>query len=250
MVDWTLWLGNLSEWLGVIAVVMIAGISPMLKKVRHVDFRFPQRESTFAFTLFVLIYVFAFLFFSNPIFEFLKIFAANFWGGEVAERTLLAVICLLPFVVAIIARGQPLMSTGWHPANLRASLSVGMMLAILTIFLRGKFMTIIGGISSQQASALGIYLLLAVAEETIFRGYIQPRLQSQIGQRWGWLATAGLYMLWQLPGRIWIMPFTSLWLFLLLGLIQGLLLGWIMQKSGHVLAPILYRAISAWLTVL
>ena len=105
MVDWTLWLGNLSEWLGVIAVVMIAGISPMLKKVRHVDFRFPQRESTFAFTLFVLIYVFAFLFFSNPIFEFLKIFAANFWGGEVAERTLLAVICLLPFVVAIIARG-------------------------------------------------------------------------------------------------------------------------------------------------
>lgn len=245
-----LWLGNLSEWLGVIAVVMIAGVSPILKKVRRVDFLFPKRESAFAFSLFALVYVFAFQFFTNPIFTFLKNFAANFWGGEVAERTLLAVICLLPFVIALIARGQPLKSIGWHPDNLRAALSVGLMLAILTIFLRGKFMTLIGGVSKVQLSALGVYLLLAVAEETIFRGYIQLRLQSQIGQRWGWLATAGLYTLWQLPGRIWIMPFSSLWIIALVGLVQGLLLGWIMQKSGHVLAPILYRAISAWMIVI
>ena len=36
---------------------------------------------------------------------------------------------------------------------------------------------------------------------------------------------------------------------LLVTLIQGLLLGWIMQKSGHVLAPILYRAVSLWMLV-
>jgi membrane protease YdiL (CAAX protease family) len=243
------WLGNLSEWLGVIAVMMIAGISPMLKKVRRIEFMYPRREFTYAFSLFALIFVFAYEVFSNPIFTFLKNYSANFWGGEVAERALVAVICLIPFIIALIARGQPLKSIGWHPDNLRAGLSVSLMLALLTVFLRGKFMTIIGGVSKEQTAALGIYLVLAVAEETIFRGYIQPRLQSQIGQRWGWLATAGLYMLWQLPGRIWIMPFTSLWVVLAVSLIQGLLLGWIMQKSGHVLVPILYRAVSLWMSV-
>jgi membrane protease YdiL (CAAX protease family) len=244
-----LWLGNLSEWLGVIAVVMIAGISPMMKRVRRVDFTFPRRELTYASSLFALIYVFAFQYFKNPFFSFFKDFSAGFWGGEVAQRALLALICLVPFIIALIARGQPILSIGWHPSNLRAALSVGMLLAVLVIFLRGKFMTMIGGISREQAAALGIYLVLVVAEETIFRGYIQPRLQAQFGQRWGWLVTAILFMLWQLPGRIWITPFTSLWIILVTGLIQGLLLGWIMQKSGHVLAPILYRAVSLWISV-
>jgi len=31
-------------------------------------------------------------------------------------------------------------------------------------------------------------------------------------------------------------------------LAQSLLAGWMMQKSRHILAPTLYRAISAWLT--
>ena len=230
-------------------MVMIASTSPRLEKARRVDFLYPRREATFAFSLFALIYVFAFQFFSNPLFAFLKGIAANFWGGDTAERTLLALICLLPFIVALIARGQPLLSIGWNHANLRGALTLGLMLAILTVFLRGKFMTLLGGITQMQASALGIYLLLALAEETIFRGYIQPRLQSQIGQTWGWLATAGLYTLWQLPGRIWLVPFTSIWLVLLMALIQGLLLGWIMQKSGHVIAPMLYRAVSAWMMV-
>jgi hypothetical protein len=38
-IDPNFWLGYLSEWLGVIAVVMIAGISPMFKKIRRIEFR-------------------------------------------------------------------------------------------------------------------------------------------------------------------------------------------------------------------
>jgi membrane protease YdiL (CAAX protease family) len=246
-VDWTFWLGNLSEWLGVVAVVMIAGISPMLKKIRLLEFRFPQRELTFAFSLFAIIYVFAFQFYSNSIFDFLHQLAVSFAGGDNAERMVLALVSLLPFIVALIARGQPLKSIGWGKENLRAGLTVGLMLALLTIFLRGKFMTILAGVSSQKLSLLLVYLVWVLAEETIFRGYIQPRLQSRIGKPWGWLATAALFTLWQLPGRLWILPFASFWMIVVVGLVQGLLLGWIMQKSGHVLAPILYRAISLWI---
>ena len=51
-------------------------------------------------------------------------------------------------------------------------------------------------------------------------------------------------------GRIWVLPFASLGVLLLVTLIQGLLLGWIMRKSGHVLAPALYRAVAAWLLLI
>lgn len=245
--DWTFWLGNLSEWLGVLAVVMIAGVSPMLKRIHVIEFRFPQREANYAFFLFALIYVFAFQFFLNPALGFFQQFATRFAGGEDAVRMVLAVVSLLPFIVALIARGQPLKSVGWGKENLRVGFSVGLMLALLTIFLRGKFMTILSGVSTPQISLLLVYLLWAFAEETIFRGYIQPRLQARIGKPWGWLATAVLFTLWQLPGRLWVMPFASFWVVLAISFVQGLLLGWIMQKSGHVLAPMLYRAVSAWM---
>ncbi len=241
------WLGNLSEWLGVVAVVMIAGVSPILQKIRRIEFQFPQREANFALTLFVLIYVFAFQYFANPIFNFLKDIASNFEGGEIAERMLLALICFLPFIIALIVRGQPLKSIGWSRENLRSGLTVGLMLALLTVFLRGKFMTLLAGISTQQMALLGVILLYTLAEETIFRGYIQLRFASRFGERWGWLLSAAIFVLWQLPGRLGVTPFVSLWPVLLMGLINGLLLSWIMKKSGHVLAPTLYRAISMWL---
>lgn len=247
--DVNFWLGNLSEWLGVVAVVMIAGISPMLKKTHVVDFLYPKREANYAFFLFALIYVFAFQFFINPDLKFFQTFAAGFAGGEDAARMVLAVVALLPFLVALIARGQPLKSVGWGKENLRAGFSVGLMLALLTVFLRGKFMTMLSGVSTPQISLLLVFLAWAFAEETIFRGYIQPRLQSRIGKPWGLLATAVLFTLWQLPGRLWAMPFASFWVVLVVSFVQGLILGWIMQKSNHVLAPMLYRAVSAWMLV-
>lgn len=245
--DWKFWLGNLSEWLGVIAVVIIAGVSPMLKKVRRIEFKYPQREANIAFTLFVLIYVFAYIYFSTTIFAFLKTAASGFQGGEIAERMLLAVIGLVPFIIALIVRGQPLKSAGWGKENLRAGSIVGLMLALLTVFLRGKFMTILAGVNNSQLALLVVLLIYSLAEETIFRGYIQLRLNSRLGERWGWLATAGIFVLWQLPGRFGVMAFSELWLILLISLVQGLILGFIMKKSSHVLAPALYRAFSLWM---
>lgn len=248
--DISAWVGYASEWLGAIAVVMIASISPILKSVRRIEFRFPKREATFALSLFALVYFFAFQFFSNKIFDFLKTAAAGFPGGELAQRMLLAVVSLVPFILALMARGQPLKSIGWGRDNLRSGLTLGLLLVVLTIFLRGKFLTLLGGLQPGQAGLLLVCLLLALAEETIFRGYIQLRLNSFLGSTWGWLATALLYLFWQFPGRLWVQPFSEIWPMLLAALLQGLLLGWIMRKSGHVLAPALYRAVAAWLLLI
>lgn len=248
--DHKYWLGYLSEWLGVVAVVMIAGISPLLKKVRRIDFRYPRREATFALSVFAICYLIAFQYFSNPFFDFLKNFSAYFGGSELAQRMVLALICLILFILALVFRGQPLKSIGWGKANMRAGLVTGLLMVVLVVFLRGKFGTILNGISAQEGQMLVIWLLLALAEETIFRGYIQLRLESYFGQKWGWLAAAALYLLWQMPGRLWITPLAEMWPTLLITLVQALLLGWVMRKSGHVLAPALYRAASGWLLLI
>jgi membrane protease YdiL (CAAX protease family) len=248
--DLKYWLGYLSEWLGVIAVVMIAGASPVVRKIRRVEFRYPQREGTFALTLFALLFFFAFQAFSNKIFEFLRTASAAFAGGELALRMLIAAISLLPVIILLIARGQPLKSTGWSRENTRAGLMMGLLLAVLTIFLRGKFTSLLNGITTEQGSLLLVLLILCLAEETIFRGYIQLRLMSFLGTTWGWLATTLLYLLWQLPGRLWISQLSTAWPEILITLVQALLLGWMMRKTYHVAAPALYRAVSAWLLLI
>lgn len=245
--DIKFWLGYLSEWLGAIAVVMIAAVSPLLKKIRRIEFRYPRRDATFALSLFALIYFFAFQYFSGDIFNFLKTAAKAFQGGEVAERMILAVISLIPFIAALLLRGQPFKSTGWGRDNMRAGLIVGLLLVFLGIFLRGKFLSVLNGISPAEGSLLLVILILCLAEETIFRGYIQLRLMSFLGNTWGWLATAALYLLWQLPGRLWVHPFGEIWVELAIAAVQGLLLGWIMRKTGHVSTTILFRAATTWL---
>ncbi|KAF0109926.1 MAG: hypothetical protein FD147_1981 [Chloroflexi bacterium] len=241
------WLGFVSEWLGVIAVVMIAGASPLLKNIRHIEFRYPRREATFSLSLFALVYLVAFQYFSNPILNFLLNLADPFPGGEVAQRMVLAVVCLIPFILAMVLRGQPLKSIGWGKANLKIGLIVGFLTVVLTIFLRGKFITILRGISPEQGNLLLVWLILSLAEETIFRGFIQLRLSTFLGGTWGWLATAGLFLLWQLPGRLWILPFSEIWPVLVISAAQALLLGWMMRKSGHVLTPALFRTAAGWL---
>ena len=248
--DLKYWLGYLSEWLGVVAVVMIAGVSPLLKKIRRIDFRYPRREATYALSLFAVSFLIAFQYFSNSFFDFLKNLSGYFGGTELAQRMVLALACLILFIAALLLRGQPLKSIGWGRANMKAGLTTGFLAVVLVIFLRGKFSTLLHGVSSEQGTLLLVWLLLAIAEETIFRGYIQLRLDSYFGSKWGWLAAAALYMLWQLPGRLWMLSFAEMWPTLLIALAQALLLGWMMRKSGHVAAPILYRAVAGWLLLI
>lgn len=245
--DLKYWLGYLSEWLGVIAVVMIAGISPLLKKVSPLGFRYPNREATYALSLFAVVYIIAFQFFSGELLRFLREFAGVFPGGEVAQRMLLAVIALLPFIAAVVLRGQPLRSMGWQKENLRGGVIVGLLLILVVLFLRGKFVPLIKGVTSEQTGLLPVWLLYAFAEETIFRGYIQLRLDAFLGNRWGWLAAAGLFLLWQLPGRLWLFPAEQIWQPIVIAAVQGLLCGWIMKKTNHVAASALYRGLAGWL---
>jgi membrane protease YdiL (CAAX protease family) len=249
-IDLKFWLGYLSEWLGVIAVVMIAGISPMIKKIRRIEFRYPRRDATFALILFAVIFFFAFQYYTSRIFEPLRAFAESLPGGDIAQRMLIALIAALPVILLLLVRGQPPKSTGWSRDNIRANVTLALMLVILVVFLRGKFFTLLQGVSTEQGSLLLVILVWCLVEETIFRGYIQLRLMSFLGTTWGWLATSLLYVLWQLPGRSLFTQFSTEWPLLVIALVQGLLLGWIMRKTYHVAAPALLRAFATWLLLI
>lgn len=244
------WLGYGIEWMGAAAVVMIAGVSPLLKRIKPIQFRYPRREATYALSLFAVIYLLAFQFFSGNLFAGMRAATANLPGGELGQRMILAVAGLIPFLAALAFRRQPILSAGWQKENLRAGLLVGLLLVMVTIFLRGKFLTILKGVSSDAGILLLIWLVTTFAEETIFRGYIQFRMNAYLGDRWGWLAAAGIFLLWQLPGRLWFFPADQLLPQILIAAVQSVLCGWIMQKTGHVSASALFRAFSGWILLL
>lgn len=230
---------QLSEWLGVMAVSMLAGTSERFKR-RPLAFVYQRRETLFALGLFALILVIAFVF-------YLILFPA----GSTLHRLILAAVSLAPFLLAVRLRGQPARTAGWGMQRLRPAVLLGLALGVLAMFLRGKVFTLMGGTGDPRALDLLFLLGICLAEETIFRGYIQLRLVAVWGAWLGILVTAILFTLWQLPLKL-VLGQTSTALLTSLGLAfgQGLVLGYLMHKSGHAAAPGIYRAFSEWLSLL
>lgn len=232
----------LPEWLGAVAVLMLASISPRFKRPPLV-FKYARRDGLFALGVWGVALVVAVILALVNLSGFLPGFGAAL--QPVTSRLVLALVCVLPAIGLLLQRQQPWRSAGWNRAMQMPALQLGLALGFLAIFLRGKFNSLFTGMGVDALNALWMWLVIALAEETLFRGYIQLRLTTWWGARWGWLGTAGLFLLWQLPR--WLMMPEQLLVNLLIGAAQALLCGWIMRQSGHVAASALYRAISEWL---
>jgi membrane protease YdiL (CAAX protease family) len=228
-----------AEYLGVIAVVMLLGLSPRTRARHEVKFVYPRREGLYALGGFAAILAIAVLFYSRS------------GGSDLRASLTLAALSVLPFAAFLFVRRQPLRSAGWGSANLRIGLIIGVALSILTIFLRNRFTSIVAGLPGDQIIQLLYWLGICLLEESIFRGYMQPRLSSWLGEIPGWVLAAALFALWRVP--LWLaIGETPHSLLPVLGLtfVQGLVVGYIQRKSGSVLAPGLYRAVSTWISLL
>jgi membrane protease YdiL (CAAX protease family) len=89
---------------------------------------------------------------------------------------------------------------------------------------------------------LPVFLMIALAdgfmEELLFRGLFLRRLGRFVGDNWANVVTATVFTFMHLG-----VQFTaSLPTFLIIVFLLGLLWGWIMQKTGSVLAPALFHA--------
>lgn len=245
----------LSEFLGVIAVTMLLALSPRLAPL-PIAFREPEKEARRALLLFAVVFVLGLGLTFIPGLNPRPGFAVPVPGTVDAtlrqatlHRLLMSWICLIPVGFALIAcdRCLPLPSVGWNARDLRPALQLGIALGLLTLFLSGRIFSLFDGVSLQDSYTLLVWVGIGLVEETIFRGYMQPRLSSVWGSRTGWLATAGLYTLYIVPALIGRADFLPQ---LVIVLAYSLALGWIMLKTGHVLAGSLWRGISGWIRFL
>ena len=236
----------ISEWIGVIAIGMIAGLSPAIRKVKPLQFLFPRREASVTFSINAVLFVFCIIVYRS---FFTAVSELTFFNPEAGlQRIILDVIGLAVIAAALVYRKQPFRSALWGKDGLRSSFYFGLLLAILSLFLRAKITAVTNGVNSVEGLALLELFVIALCEVTIFFGYSQPRFSSRFGSTAGWLISSGLFILWQiiplaLHGGNWQ---TSLYpIGLAIG--QGLILGFITQKNKHILGPAIYLALSQWL---
>ncbi len=250
-----------AEWIGIIAVVLILSISPVLKNRRPVKFTKPRQEGIGAISLTVLIILFTVIFSRLAYVPFSGFVSFQSWDTELAilsfpgELTISDLIillgffavCVLPVVYFVRRKKQPWLSLGLKPQMISGGLQVGFALILVTIFLRGKLSALI--YSDKEINQLFLLLACLIAsfgEEIIFRGYLQPRLENWLGDLTGFLLTAVISAAWVVLPLLGIGWLAILALFLY-RLLLGLLLGWILKRTGSILPGWLYHTIHMWL---
>jgi membrane protease YdiL (CAAX protease family) len=237
----------ISEWLGTFGTAWLLSNSPRFKKP-PLGFLYPRRDGFIALSLSAVIILFSFVyyeFYPAVLPEPQRIAQAPV--HDLTQALTVAAICLVPFIISLVLRRQPIRSLGWNPAFFTPGLQVGFALAVLTLFLHNRFLDVLSGRGSEQMFPLLLALGISLVEETIFRGYVQQRLAWWLGPVRGILLTAAISTLWHLP--VWLnrLELATILLLVMLTFIQGLVLGWVMRKTGHVIAPALYRTISIWM---
>ena len=241
--------GFISEWLGVIAVAWMMGIAARFQKP-VTGFKYARRDGFAALGIaaVLLVFAFAYQFFNPPTFPD----PAPIAPGPIADlgkALVLAGLGLLPVLAALYTRKQPIRSAGWNQPLIVPGLLMGLAIALLTIFLRNRHYDLLLGLDSTELTQLFLAIGIALAEETIFRGYIQLRLVWWLGLWRGILLTSVLYTGWHLAAWVGRLPADTIVVLVLLTFIQSLVVGWVARRSGGVAAGALYRAISIWATV-
>ncbi len=240
----------ISEWLGVIAVAWIFSINPALRRPL-LGFLYPRREALFAFGLgagLIAAAVFSTFFFPARLPSPLIMGPAPLF--DLLQALIFAAVALLAAVAMLLLRGQPIRSIGWDPALLRPALQVGFASMVLSIFLRNRLMNVMAAFSSPNLYWVLLAVGIGLAEETVFRGYMQPRISAWIGNWQGILVSSLFFTAWHVAIVYPFLPAANLGLMAGLTLVQGLVCGWVMRKTGSVAVSGLYRGISIWLRLI
>ena len=233
------------ELMGIGAVLWIVTASQRFK-YRQIGFVNTRRDGVIALSLWLLGMILEVGIYTGviPIPTIPGVNSLNLAQPLLSIQPIAALVLLVVVLISMAYRRQPPKSAGWNRLTLRTGAMAGLALALLTLFLRAKFNQVFGGLNGFQIEAILLVSLLSLAEETVFRGYLQLRLVWWLGKRWGMLLTAALFVIWQLP-LILSSPQTML-VNLGLTVAQSLLLVWMMDSFGNVSAPILYRLVSLW----
>ena len=162
-----------------------------------------------------------------------------------------------PAVLAMRLRREPWASAGVSDHNLGRSLAVGVVLSVVTVagaFLGGdrRFSRVIAGLAASHFWALLKYALVGFGEEFVFRGYLQTRLEAWLGRWQGWVVTSVVMALSHVVQRVAVAGMSPLdALTSSAALVPvSLLMGYVMLRTGNVVAPGLFHTFADWVNTL
>lgn len=177
--------------------------------------------------------------------------------SDVTSQALVALLAFGPAMLAMRIRWEPCASAGVTKQNLAGSLLIGGLLA--GVIIAGTFFSgdgssqvMIHELTVNHIWALLYYAVIGFGEEFAYRGYLQTRLMAWLGRWQGWVLTSVLMALVHIPQRM-TMQGTSLLEALLssAALIPiSLFLGFVMLRTGNIVAPGLVHTFANWVGTL
>jgi membrane protease YdiL (CAAX protease family) len=129
---------------------------------------------------------------------------------------------------------------------------LGVLLGAATLLLRARPFAPARLALADTWWALLTYAVVAAAEETLYRGFLQGALSAWLGRWWAYLATALLFTLLHLPARLLGgQPLAQALIYAAAQLLpMALLFGAAMLAVDHAAAPTLMHLAWNWATVI
>jgi membrane protease YdiL (CAAX protease family) len=123
-------------------------------------------------------------------------------GARLVRQCAVSAFMVLPLWFLARARRASPAEYGWQRERLRRAAGLGLFWGLAVLLFRAAPLR--GGALAEPPTwyALATCAVAAVAEETTYRGFLQPRCEAWLGPGWGWAASAGLAALAQVPARL------------------------------------------------
>lgn len=181
----------------------------------------------------------------------------RFGFSQVTNQTIFAFLMVAPALVIIRKRKESLSSLGISKRNVRGSILIGLLPAVLGIPIMMfsssvSLSNFFGRVGTEHLWGLFYYSIVGCSEEFLFRGYLQTRLVPWIGTWQGWVVASIVMALYHLPQRMLIQGLSfpdSLSSSAALVPIS-LFLGYLMLRTQNILAPAIFHTFADWLGTL
>jgi membrane protease YdiL (CAAX protease family) len=172
------------------------------------------------------------------LYSFLPRSYLNSFPRSTEELSVLGAVLFVGSVfVVLLIFGEKFSSVRLRLVNMRYSIALALILAALLLVPVAVFDPIfVSRLAKMNLVLFGTLVLENFAEEILFRGFLQTRLEGMLGANRGIICTAVLFLLWHYPAWTIVFGYTrSLFLYSVLFNVPGsLLLSYLANKSGNV----------------